>query len=201
MAYSMAPQSPGSMARMSEALHSHPSAPGKSAARAALVLVTLVASGAIDYATGYEVSVFLLYVAPVALCTRFFGVYPGLGVALVSTAVWMAVDQLSGHRYSQSWIWYVNAANRMICFVLGVWAISYFQSRQAVLKQRLKAFNGAIPICTQCHRLSANDGYWWAIDGYLKEFGGARPQHKVCPDCARHAYARGGYRDTAEQGH
>ncbi len=185
---------------MSEALHSLPPVPLKDAVRAALVLSTLVLSGIIDYVTGYEVSVFLLYVVPVALSTRFFGVYMGVGMALVSAAVWMAVDHLTGHQYSHAWIWYVNAANRMICFVLAVWAISYFESRQQRLKQRLSAFNGPIPVCTQCHRLSANDGYWWEVDGYLQEFGGAQPQHKVCPDCARHAYARGGYRETAEQG-
>lgn len=185
---------------MSEALHSLPPVPLKDAVRAALVLLTLVLSGVIDYATGYEVSVFLLYVVPVALSTRFFGVYTGVGMALVSAAVWMAVDHLTGHQYSHAWIWYVNAANRMICFVLAVWAISYFESRQQRLKQRLSAFTGPIPVCTQCHRLSANDGYWWEVDGYLQEFGGAQPQHKVCPDCARHAYARGGYRETAEQG-
>lgn len=185
---------------MPEAMYSLSHVPLKGAARVALVLLTLLVSGVIDYATGYEVSVFLLYMVPVALATRFFGMSFGVCVALTSTVVWMAVDRWTGHHYSQSWIWYVNAANRMICFVLSVWGIGYLESRQQRLQQRLNAFNGSIPVCTQCHRLSANDGYWWEVDGYLKEFGGAQPQHKVCPDCARHAYARGAYRETAEQG-
>lgn len=168
--------------------------------RAAAVVATLALSASIDYATGYEVSVFLLYVIPVTLATRFFGTSVGVAIALVSTGAWMAVDRLAGHQYSQDWIWYVNALNRMMCFVLAIWAISYFQSRQLLLKQRLSAFNGAIPICTQCHRLRAEDGYWWETEAYLKEFGGAHPHHKVCPDCARHAYAKGGYREQAEQG-
>lgn len=185
---------------MPEALNPSSGLALKAAVRAGLVLLLLALSGVVDYVTGYEVSVFLLYVVPVALGTRFFGAYPGVALALLSTGVWMAVDHMSGHRYSQDWIWYVNAANRMMCFVLAVWAISYFQARQQSLKQRLSAFNGPIPVCTQCHRLSAQDGYWWTVDGYLQEFGGAQPHSKVCPDCARHAYARGGYRETVEQG-
>lgn len=172
----------------------------KQSVRAAAIVLTLALSAFLDYLTGYEVSVFLLYVIPIALATRFFGVGTGGVLALMSTAAWMAVDRWSGHQYSQDWIWYINALNRMMCFVLAIWAISYFQSRQLLLKQRLSAFNGAIPICTQCHRLSAEDGYWWETEAYLKEFGGAHPHHKVCPDCARHAYAKGGYREQSEQG-
>lgn len=172
----------------------------KQSVRAAAIALTLALSALIDFSTGYEVSVFLLYVIPVAMATRFFGARAGGLLAVVSTAAWMAVDRWSGHQYSQDWIWYVNALNRMMCFVLAIWAISYFQSRQQLLKQRLSAFNGAIPMCTQCHRLGAEDGYWWETEAYLKEFGGAHPHHKVCPDCARHAYAKGGYREQVEQG-
>ena len=154
----------------------------------------------VDYGTGYEISVFLLYadsgVADDPLLRNHSGRRHGDG----ATAVWMAVDRLSGHQYSQEWIWFVNAGNRMMCFLLAVWAIGYFQARQNQLKRKLEAFSGALPICTQCQRLGADDGYWWEVEAYLKEFGEAQPQHKVCPDCARHAYARGGYREVSQQG-
>src|SRR5262245_56065024 len=90
----------------------------QSAVRASLVLLSLVLCGLVDYVTGYELSVILLYVVPVALCTRYFGLQPGLAIALLSTLVWMFVDRWSGHHYSQDWIWYVNAVNRMGYFSL-----------------------------------------------------------------------------------
>ena len=172
----------------------------KQAARVVLVLGAMALCGVVDYVTGIELSVFVLYAIPIAMATRFFGSRTGMAMSVLATGIWMAVDRLGGHQYSQAWIWYVNAFNRMACFVFAVWAISYFQAKQHALKQRIKAFNGPIPICTQCRRLGAQDGYWWQIESYLQEFGGAQPHHKVCPDCARHAYARGGYREHAEQG-
>ena len=181
----------------------HPSlktSPVRVFARLGLILLTLALCAGVDYGTGYEISVFLLYVIPVSLTTRFFGTTAGGAMAMGATAVWMAVDRLSGHQYSQEWIWFVNAGNRMMCFLLAVWAIGYFQARQNQLKRKLEAFSGALPICTQCQRLGADDGYWWEVEVYLKEFGEAQPQHKVCPDCARHAYARGGYREVSQQG-
>lgn len=174
--------------------------PTRALARLAVILLTLALCAGVDYSTGYEVSVFLLYVIPVSLMTRFFGTTAGGAMAMAATAVWMAVDRLSGHQYSQDWIWFVNAGNRMMCFLLAVWAIAYFQARQNELKRKLEAFSGALPICTQCQRLGASDGYWWEVEAYLQEFGDAQPQHKVCPDCARHAYARGGYREVSQQG-
>lgn len=169
-------------------------------ARLGFIFLTLAGCAGVDYSTGYEVSVFLLYVIPVSLTARFFGTRAGVSMAMLATVVWMAVDRLSGHQYSQEWIWFVNAGNRMMCFLLAVWAIAYFQARQNQLKRKLEAFSGAMPICTQCQRLGASDGYWWDVEAYLQEFGNAQPQHKVCPDCARHAYARGGYREVSQQG-
>jgi hypothetical protein len=165
----------------------------------AAVLLTLILSGLVDMATGFEVSVFLVYTIPVALATRWIGVAAGLATALLATAVWVWADQASGHLYSQPWILYVNAANRMFCFLLTVKAIRYVRARQDVLRKRLSAFSGAVPHCTQCHRLGDEGGYWRTPEAYLAEFGGATPLNKVCPDCARRTYARAAYRNDAEQ--
>lgn len=167
--------------------------------QAALVAVCLAAVGYIDSITGYEVSVFLLYVLPVGLATRRLGTAAGVLTALLAAVVWVWADVQSGHAYSRPWILYVNAFNRLVCFMLTVAAIRYLRARRSALLRQIEAFSGQIGSCVQCDRLSDKDGYWRGLEEYLREFGGAELHQKVCPDCSRRGYARAAYRYSAEQ--
>jgi hypothetical protein len=164
-----------------------------------LVFVTLALSGLIDVLTGYEVSVFLLYTVPVALATRFMGRSSGVVTALLATAVWVWADKVTGHVYSRDWILFINAANRLACFLLTVALVHHVRARQHALLRRLDALTGELPLCTQCQRVGAEDGYWRSFEGYLVDYCGATAHHKVCPDCARRSYARAAYRYQADQ--
>lgn len=186
-----------SIQTMNASLLSEPQQPLRSWLRGALAVASLFAVATLDWASGYEVSVFFLYVIPVSLCTRYFGRAAGWCMALTATLTWMVADRWSGHQYSQDWIWYANALNRFLCFALAVWVVHYFEVRSAIMQKRLDAFGGARPVCSSCHSISDDHGYWWSVDNYLREFGDASPLARVCPDCARHAYARGGYRESA----
>lgn len=167
----------------------------------ALVIGSLALIGYVDAVTGYEVSLFLLYTIPVALATRYLGTRGGVLTAVAATGVWVWADASSGHAYSQPWILYVNAFNRMVCFLLAVGALRYVRDRGRAWQRRIDAFTGEVPLCTQCHRVGDGVGYWRSPEEHLREFGGADIHHKVCPDCARRAYARAAYRHPAEQGH
>ncbi len=72
---------------------------------ASLGLVCVI--GVIDYVTGYEVSVSLFYLLPVSLSTWYAGRATGALIALVSTAVWLAVDIVGrpaiGHPLLPAW--------------------------------------------------------------------------------------------------
>lgn len=167
----------------------------------ALVIGSLALIGYVDAVTGYEVSLFLLYTIPVALATRFMGTAAGFLTAVAATGVWVWADVGSGHAYSQPWILYVNAVNRMASFMLAVVALRYLRDRGRAWRKRIQAFSGDVPLCTQCHRVGDELGCWRSTEEHLREFGGAEVHHKVCPDCARRSYARAAYRHTAEQGH
>jgi hypothetical protein len=78
-------------------------------------------------------------------------------------------------------------------------ALRYVRYNKRAWRRRIKAFAGDVPLCTQCHRVGDDAGYWRSAEEHLREFGGAEIHHKVCPDCARRAYARAGYRHVAEQ--
>lgn len=163
---------------------------------AVLALLAIVA--VLDAATGYEVSVFLLYTIPVALSTHHLGARAGGLVSVLATVAWAYADRWSGHTYSRDWILFINAFNRFCCFLLAVMAIRFIQERRAAVALRLRAFTGEVPHCTQCDKLCGEDGHWRQPAVYLSELGGAEVLPKVCPDCARRGYARAAYREQPD---
>ena len=162
------------------------------------IMSMLLLCGYVDFATGYEVSVFLIYIIPIAAAGWWLGAMGGVFVVLLATGVWVVADVACGHSYSHPLFLYVNAGNRMVSFLLAVTAIRYVKARQSRMAERLQAFSGDVPVCTQCHRIGAHDGFWRPIEGHLVEFGHATLNPKVCPDCARRAYARAPYRFASE---
>jgi diguanylate cyclase (GGDEF)-like protein len=80
-----------------------------------LISVALIAT--LDYATGYEISLSLLYLAPVAMVSWYGGKQPGIALAILSCICWLVADIAAGHDY-QHWtipIW--NALVRLGFFL------------------------------------------------------------------------------------
>jgi diguanylate cyclase (GGDEF)-like protein len=74
--------------------------------------------GAIDHATGYELSFSVFYIAPVAAASWYSNRRSGVVVAVASAVTWMIVDWTSGHRHSNIIILFWNAAVRLIFFLI-----------------------------------------------------------------------------------
>ncbi len=162
------------------------------------VLALLAVVAVLDAATGYEVSVFLLYTIPVAMSTHYLGARSGALVSVLATVAWVYADLWSGHTYTREWILFINAFNRFCCFLLAVMAIRFIQERRDAVAMRLRAFTGQVPHCTQRDKLCGEDGHWRQPTVYLSELGGAEVLPKVCPDCARRGYARAAYREQQD---
>jgi signal transduction histidine kinase len=69
-----------------------------------LLLGSVAAVGWVDYLTGFDVSVSLLYLIPIALGTWVAGRSVGIMLALASAGVWLAADLLAGHTYGH---WFI----------------------------------------------------------------------------------------------
>src|SRR6266403_3505159 len=52
--------------------------------------------GYLDYLTGYEQSLLLFYLVPIAIATWFGGLFLGLTFSIFSVVVWVASDVLAG---------------------------------------------------------------------------------------------------------
>jgi len=85
---------------------------------AALVAVL----GLVDTATGYEVSFSIFYTLPVLLAARKLDSLATAFIAVLSAAVWLLSDLLSGHRYSHFLIPMWNSVMRLGFFL----TIAYF---------------------------------------------------------------------------
>lgn len=81
----------------------------------ALLLVPII--GTVDYSTGYELSLSILYLAPIVLATWYGTRRLGLGLCYLSAAFWVVMDRLSGHSYSSELIPLWNGALRLGFFL------------------------------------------------------------------------------------
>lgn len=100
------------------------------AARAVILAVGLALTlgvGFLDYHTGYEISFSVFYMAPTAFLAWKGGRGAGLIGAVAGAAVWLHVEVISGHTFSQPWIIYWNTFVRLVFFVVTAQLISQQQ--------------------------------------------------------------------------
>ena len=84
----------------------------------ALALSGVLVVGGIDYLTGYEVSMSLFYLGPVALAAWYGGRWPGLAVAIASCVSWYIAELAAGGQYSHPAIPVWNALVRFGFFLV-----------------------------------------------------------------------------------
>lgn len=51
--------------------------------------------------------------------------------------------------------------------------------------QTLEAF---LPICSSCHAIRNDEGYWERVEQYIQERTGTQFSHSLCPDCVQELY-------------
>lgn len=52
----------------------------------------------------------------------------------------------------------------------------------------IKTLKGFIPICAACKKIRDDQGYWQAVEVYIRDRTDAQFSHGICPDCARKLY-------------
>jgi len=158
---------------------------------AGLCLLATAGVGWLDYASGYEISTFPLYAVPIAILTWSAGAGAGALLALASGATWWLADRSAGDVYSHPWVGYVNAGAREVFFLFVVLAFAYGRRTVNLLRAQVRNLSGPVTICQRCGRIADLEGHWSDLASYLQTHTAARPVAKVCPDCAREAYAEG----------
>ena len=52
----------------------------------------------------------------------------------------------------------------------------------------IKTLKGLIPICASCKKIRDDQGFWHAVEVYIRDRTDAQFSHGICPDCARKLY-------------
>lgn len=84
----------------------------------AIVFFLIAIVGVIDYLTGYEVSLSILYLVPVSISAWYATDFLATLVSIISAMTWLAVDYTSGHQYTHPAIAFWNAGVRFGFFVI-----------------------------------------------------------------------------------
>lgn len=95
----------------------------------------------IDYVTGYEVSMALFYLGPIALATWYAGRGAGVAIALISCLAWFVADQAAGGSYSSAAIPAWNALVRLGFFLVTAHLLDALRESLAS-QQRLARIDG-----------------------------------------------------------
>lgn len=101
-------------------------------------LALVAGIGLVDYLTGPEISVSILYLIPIALLSWYAEKPAGYVLCLVSAVIWFGIDQITNHAYSQEWISFWNALVRLMFFLSTAWLLmtvkSYLAREYALLR-------------------------------------------------------------------
>lgn len=163
----------------------------------ALASAQLGVVGYLDYLTSYEVSVAVLYYFPIAYAAWFLGWGWSFCFGLLCAATLTWADIYSGHKYSKEWmIWEVTGI-RVIGFSFVAFSFNFFKRTLDREREKVRRLEGLMTFCNCCNQVQDEHGNWSDLRTLVLENSTMQTRLKVCPSCARAAYAGVG-RSSAE---
>jgi diguanylate cyclase (GGDEF)-like protein len=90
---------------------------------ALLSLVLVLSVGVLEWASGTEITLSILYLIPVSIAAWNLGRTGGILFSAVASAAWMAADLGAGHEYSRAFIPFWNGGVRFGFFLVAVFSL------------------------------------------------------------------------------
>jgi|MudIll2142460700_1097286.scaffolds.fasta_scaffold176249_1 hypothetical protein len=150
---------------------------------AAGVTGAVLGLGAINYATGYDLSFFVFYLIPIALVASRHGAPAGYLVSGLCAVTWFTADWLAGHPYARPWMGVWNAATRLVAFACLAHTIGRIRRLLAAAHQEVRTLRGFLAICAQCKKIQDDQGYWQQLEAYLAQHTDVQFSHGLCDQC------------------
>src|SRR5438128_445503 len=124
--------------------------------------VWLAVLGWVDRTTGYELGLFALYTAPVAVVAWNLGRGPGIIAAFIASVIWYMADRYAGDRYSTPFYGYWNTGMHFASFIINAVTFAKIKSslnqrhelERALVKTReqLRQLATVTALCPQCRK-------------------------------------------------
>jgi signal transduction histidine kinase len=111
---------------------------------AAASLFAVLVLGLIDYATGTQITLSVLYLFPIATAAWYVGARFAYGLAVLSVVLWIGGDMLAGQIYPSDWIPYWNGCIRLAFYVVFVPILVSLKSLQTDLEARVAQRTAAL---------------------------------------------------------
>jgi hypothetical protein len=167
--------------------------------RAGVVVLLLVLAGFAGRGGNSELSLIPLYALPIGLAVWFFGVWVGLAIAGIAALTSAWTDVGASPIYPEPAMVYLTAGSRLIFFLVIVLAVEYGARTLRRKRGRWPFHSPAFQVCAECGKVRNQDGYWESADGRPLETRDPMAHAKLCPDCARKAYAASGEPNSSIQ--
>ena len=133
--------------------------------------------GWLDYVTGDELDLFILYFLPIVAGAWSVGRRAGVGLAVVSAGLWALANFYLGHAYTQPMFGVWGVFVFLATFVAAALATSHirrlldherFLNRELALAlAKVKKLSGRLPICIGCKSIQDDHGDWLEIEGRI----------------------------------
>ncbi len=101
-----------------------------------LALLLVAAFGLVDLASGPEISVYIVYLVPIALAAWYVGQRAGTFVAISAALAWLWADWGSGHLYSHPAIPFWNDAMHLLAFLAFGYLVRSFRDALHVVQMQ-----------------------------------------------------------------
>ena len=162
----------------------------------AFALIQVLGVAWLDYKTSFEISLSVFYFIPIAYIAWNLGVVWACAFAILCASTLTYVELASGRHYSENWIVAERLLMRLLNF--GFVAISFSHFKRTLKRERenVKRLESMFTLCGCCRKVLDEDGNWISFESYVGEKGDIGARTKLCPMCARTAYARGRKRDN-----
>jgi len=116
------------------------------------------------------------------------------GFAKTATLLAMGLPAARVVVESTSWRMHVVFPEVLISGAVGIAALillAFLAGRAGVaqrLRERVKALEGILPICSFCKRIRDREDRWQSVERYISDRSQAAFSHGLCPECASKHY-------------
>jgi hypothetical protein len=131
---------------------------------------------------GYEVSLFPLYMLPIAALTWSFGLPGAFFSVLLATGLWYWGNVLTGYTYAFEWTRFYNTGARGAVFLMVAVFFILFKRVVEQHRRRMEAMRALLNVCHGCGSVQGSDGKWIPFDEL--SVSKTRPICE-CSECAR----------------